>query len=411
MSQAPTVIATVPHDFDVLTQAEYQEKQADQLLQGVFGSEENAEKTGNLITHFVSSYEQHKHDMPLDQWLMQEFRQYPTLWASPLELETTAREIILTVEANNAAKTALYEHLDKGKSRESWIAKRIEESAKAAGITNVEEYAAQVYAALQQTNQSAAESLLDKNDAIKSLFQLDGKTTLPPEWNDVSRIDFSKLLDKESRRNATINAAKQGARILGRRAWNWLTGKKNPPASEDLREFFESSLKSAEHIGVQAAVSGGMVVAVKQGFVNGILKNTPIAPLVNMVTTGMEKAKILYKFSKGELSAADALEAMAGNTIVSAISGFTSKIMATKGASIGAYIGSVFGPPGMAVGGLVGGIVGNMAGNEIGKTIYEGGKNMVNAAVSGLKSVAASVGRVASTVASKVSGFFSKVFG
>jgi hypothetical protein len=31
--------------------------------------------------------------------------------------------------------------------------------------------------------------------------------------------------------------------------------------------------------------------------------------------------------------------------------------------------------------------------------------------VSGLKSVAASVGRVASTVASKVSGFFSKVFG
>jgi hypothetical protein len=106
--QDQTAPDAVIHDVEVLTQEEYQERQADQLMRGVFGNEENAKKTGNLISRFVTSYEQHKHDMPLDQWLMQEFRQYPTIWTDEAELASTAREIILTVENHNAAKVSLH---------------------------------------------------------------------------------------------------------------------------------------------------------------------------------------------------------------------------------------------------------------------------------------------------------------
>ena len=397
---------THAYDVDVLTQEEFQEQQAEQLLQDVLGGEENAEKTGSLITRFVTSYEQHKRDMPLDQWLIQEFNHYAAIWENPSELEQAARDIIARVESNNAAKVALHEHLEKGKSQESWIAKRIEESAKAAGITDVSEYAAQVYAALQQANQASAESLLDQNAAIKTFSQFEGGGKLPTEWNDVSRIDFSKLITEESRRNATLNAAKQGARILGRRAWNWATGKQNPPASEDLRAFFESSLQSAEHVGVQVAVSGGMVVAVKQGFVKGVLKQTPVAPLVDMVTTGMEKTKILYKFAKGELTAADALEALAGNTITTAVSAVMTKIMESNGVRVGAVIGSVFGPVGLAVGGFVGGVVGSMAGQKIGAAIYEGGKKIVNMTVNVIKNVATSAVKAVGSVARKIGSWF-----
>ncbi|UJS23990.1 hypothetical protein [Thiothrix winogradskyi] len=331
MSQASTVIDTAPHELDILTQAEYQERQADQLMREVFGSEARAGATGDLITRFITSYEQHKNDMPLEQWLVKALNHFPDLWQDRSEAEVTARSIITSVERNNAAMVSLHEHLEKGKSRASWIAKRIEESAKEAGITDVAAYAAEIHEGLRQADQHTAESLADNNEAVKTFLQFAGNERVAATWNDVSRIDYAQLLDKDARRNATLNAAKQGARILGERSWNWITGRKNPSVSEDMQRFFESSLHSAKHVGVQVAVSGGMVVAVKKGLVEGVLKNTPIAPLVDMVTMGMSKAKVLYKFAKGELTAADALEAVAGNVIATVASNVAT-VIATKGA-------------------------------------------------------------------------------
>ena len=65
------------------------------------------------------------------------------------------------------------------------------------------------------------------------------------EWNDVSRIEIAKSIGKQALVGAAITCGFQGARILGRRVWNFLRGRENPPASEDLREFFQSSIKSA----------------------------------------------------------------------------------------------------------------------------------------------------------------------
>jgi Phosphate/sulphate permeases len=512
MSQAPTVIDTVPHEFDVFTRAEYQEQQATQLTEIVFGSEENAEKTGNIITRFVTSYEQHKHDMPLDQWLMREFRQYPTIWVDEEELASTAREIILTVENNNTAKASLHEHLEKGKSRESWLAKRIEEGAKAAGVTNVGAYAGQIETAMSNANEGMAKTIFTKSGTINMGRNLDGfiaeqhhadtfnidavakgseyraKVLVPEgkayaknsmdigiydkngklvrryqakygkdadstgkqfekgdyrgqrklgpkghgyeerieidgvsskpltkeqakalqekaqqeaeikqyDWNDVNRIAIAKNIGKQALVSAAFTAGIHGARILGRRAWNSITGKKNSPASEDLREFFESSVKSGANTGVQVAVSGAVVVAAKSGWLGAVLKASPVGRVVNMAYAGMENAKILYKYGKGEISEQEALDLM-GNTTAGVVG---SVMGAAEGAALGATLGIIGSPIGIVVGGFVGGVVGGMAGSKIGQVAYEGGKKIVTTAVSAAKSIVSTTVSAVKSVAS-----------
>lgn len=500
-------------DFEFLTQEEYQNQQADRVAKVVFDGEENAEKTGNLITQFVASYEQHNHEMPLNEWLIAEFRKHPVIWQDESEIISTSREVIASVQDANAAKESLDAHLDKGKSRESWIAKRIEDGAAAVGVTQVGHYAENLDQALGDANLKAFDSIFNKkedvfgdweasasphmhgfiaevdvanqfnlnasasqsdisaevlgstglnsadlvirdaagkvlqhvqvksyadvNQAVNNIrshgyqsgttllvhenqverlqrefpnlnvtskLEAGGVSSDMPsyeklkelqrdaqmreesrqfEWNDINRINIAKGIGKQALLGAGIAAGMQGARILGRRIWNKITGKENPPASEYLKEFFESSVKSAKHVGVQVAVSGAVVVAVKSGWLGKLLKGKPAGLIANVVYVGMENAKILYKLAKGEVSGAEAMDAM-GNVTCSATGGIYG---AGVGMAEGAALGAAFGPVGAAIGGFVGGIVGGMAGSKIGDAVYAGGKAIVKTAVSVVKTL------------------------
>jgi hypothetical protein len=208
------------------------------------------------------------------------------------------------------------------------------------------------------------------------------------EWNEVNRIAITKQIGKQALIGACITAGMQGSRILARRVWNSLTGKTNPSESEDLKEFFESSIKSAGHVGAQVAVSGGLVVAVKNGWMGKFFKDTPAGLIANIAYLGLENAKVLYKLSKNELSKEDAIDAI-GQTTTTTVAAIA---CAVKGAELGASLGSVFGPIGTAVGGFVGGVGGGMAGSSIGQAVYAGGKAIVRAAVDTVRSVATSIG-------------------
>ena len=225
------------------------------------------------------------------------------------------------------------------------------------------------------------------------------------EWNDVNKVIIAKQIGKQALMGACITAGMQGTRILARRVWNSLTGKTNPSASEDMKEFFESSIKSAKHVGIQVAVSGGVVVAVKNGWLGKWLKDTPAGRIANIAYIAMENAKILFKLSKGELSKEEALDAMGQSTTVaiSAIAG------AVQGAALGASLGAVFGPVGIAVGGFVGGVAGGMAGGGIGEAVYEGGKAVVKTATHTLKVVASGIVNDIKNVADGVSNLASSV--
>ena len=399
---------------------------ADRTAEDVFGSEDNARNTAGLITSFVTSWERHKHEKPPAVWLADEFRRYPDIWTGEEEIVSTANEVVAGVERANADKASLHAHLDAGKSKASWLARKIEQGAAAAGVANVGAYAASIDKALKTANGQMLKTIstgsgafnmnpnldgfiaeqhhadtfnLDaaakgsplrakvlgsqgKNsvdiaikdgdgnivrryqtkygqdaEATRDLFgkgdyrgqrklvpsgqegdipkstdiiEADGVRSKPLtkdeaklrqeqaqqeqeirqyEWNDVNRIEIAKSIGKQALVGAALTCGFQGARILGRRVWHFLRGQENPPASEDLRDFFESSVKSAGHVGVQTAVSGAVVVAAKNGWINA-LKHTLVGRIVGIVHVGMENAKVLFKLAKGELNGEEALDAM-----------------------------------------------------------------------------------------------------
>ena len=175
---------------------------------------------------------------------------------------------------------------------------------------------------------------------------------------------------------------------------------------EDLREFFESSVTSAANTGVQVAVSGGLLVACRNGWLGAALKSTPAGQVANIAMVGMEGAKALYKFAKGEISGEEALDATGRAAVVTV----ASVAAATEAAVLGASIGAILGPVGAAVGGFVGAVAGGIAGSTIGETIYEGGKAILKTAGNVAKSIVTGVGNVVSSAANWVGNTLSSAF-
>ena len=502
--------------IDVITSEEFQQLQADKLAKEC-NQDDQAEKSGNLITVFVNSYEKHKSSMPLDQWLVAEFKHYPGIWRDDAEIEETAKAIIGTVTRSNQDKTSLYTHTDQGKSQASWVAGQIEQGAKAAGITNVGHYAGQIESALEQANADMARTIFTKDGNISQALNLDGflaeqhhvdtfnleaaaqgsdfraKALVPDgtaygknsmdigiydangklvrryqakygqhadatqalwdkgdyrgqqklvpadqiehldgatdriehegiqskpltkaeakalqekaqrheesktyEWNDVTRGEIAKKIGKQALIGAGMVAGFHGVRVFGRRLWNGLLGKENPSLSADLQDFFQSSVKGATHVGVQVAVSGAIVVSAKNGWLGTVLKNSPAGNLAAIAYLGMENAKALYKFAKGELSGLETVDAMGKTTTSLGVSLAAAGVGMAKGAAYGA----VFGPVGAFAGGLVGGVVAGMAGSKVGEYLYEGSKSIAKTAMSMVRSTASAV---YSSVASFVS--------
>ena len=498
--ETPPVVQDEPGSGSADPAPASDESLADRTAEDVFGSEDNARNTAGLITSFVSSWERHKHEKTPAVWLADEFRRYPDLWTGEEEIVSTANEVVAGVEQANADKASLHAHLDAGKSKASWLAKKIEQGAAAAGAAKVGDYAAGIDKALKTANEQMLEAVSTQSGAVNRIPNLDGfiaeqhhadtfnldaaakgsplraevlgsqgknsvdvvikdgdgnivrqyqskygqdaeatrrlfekgdypeQERLVPsgqegdipgstdrleadgvhskpltkdeaklrqeqaqqeqeirqyEWNEVNRIEIAKSIGKQALVGAAIACGFQGARILGRRVWNFLRGKENPPASEDLREFFESSVKSAGHIGAQTAVSGAVLVAARSGWIN-LLKYTPASTIAGIVHVGMENAKVLFKLAKGELNGEEALDAL-GNSTASTVGGLAGAVA----------VGSMFGGP---VGAVIGGVAGYMAGSKIGEAVYEGGKAIVKTAAKVVKGVVEGTVKVAKNV-------------
>ncbi|MBR6056740.1 MAG: hypothetical protein IKP58_01080 [Victivallales bacterium] len=216
------------------------------------------------------------------------------------------------------------------------------------------------------------------------------------DWNDTDKVAVGKAIAKKAAVAGVLAVGFQGARIAGRRFWNWITDKPNQSVDEDLKEFVSSSVQAAGSTGLAVAATGGITVAVKSGWISNVIQRTPVFPIANAVCLGLENLKVLYKLGKGEITGKEALD-QAGNASCSLVGGLSG---AAKGGTLGATIGSCLGPVGAAVGGVVGGIVGSIAGSTFGQTVWNGAKAVCKAVVS--------VGRaVCSGIKSVVSGFAS----
>jgi hypothetical protein len=220
------------------------------------------------------------------------------------------------------------------------------------------------------------------------------------DWNDANKVAITKAIGKKAAIAGVLAVGFQGARIAGRRFWNWITGKPNQSISEDMKEFVSSSIQSAGGAGLAVATTGGITVAVKNGWFGKVLQGTPVGRIANAVCIGIENVKVLYKLGKGEITGKEALD-QAGNATCSLVGGL---IGAAKGgaigAKIGASIGTILGPVGTAIGATAGGIVGSIAGSTVGQAVWSGAKavcrtvaNVGRSICSGIGSAVRSVGR------------------
>jgi hypothetical protein len=160
------------------------------------------------------------------------------------------------------------------------------------------------------------------------------------EWNEVNGKAIATNIGQKAGVAALCAVGFQGARIVGRRIWNSLTGKPNKDIEEDAAEFAESALESGASAGLTVAVTGGITVAAKSGWLGEMLKRTPVGHIANAVCVGIENVKVLADFATGKISGEEAVD-RAGDATCSLVG---SLACGAEGASIGAAVGSVLGP-------------------------------------------------------------------
>ena len=522
------VLQELAHKIE--TDAENPEQSADEFAQKleIPVSGEDAEKTRDVVVSFVHSYKHKAPETSNVDWLESKFSKYPAIWKNPDEMKDTAQVIVETIDRYEGERLKFSEYRKKGWSKETYLARAIEESARANGVTNIANYAAEIDNAIGRANAEniklmyridgginqqhnldgfiaeqhhadsfnidaaakgdpsraevlkpapgetfkknsvdlvirdgdgkivkryqskygsdaeATQELFDKGDyrgqrklvpegqskdiqGSTEVIEHNGVKSKPLskeeakerqrkvqeeqeakqyEWNDVNRKAMAKSIGQKAGIAALCAVGFQGARIIGRRIWNSITGKENNTVEEDAKEFAESALKSGASAGLTVATTGGIVVAAKHGWLGPLLKATPAGYIANAACIGIENVKVLHRFATGKITGEEALD-QAGSATCSLIG---SLALGVKGAGVGAAVGSILGPVGTAVGGVVGGIVGGIAGSTVGRAIWEGSKAIVKTVATTVKNVATGILSGIKSVASGIGNFFSNIF-
>ena len=512
--------------------AAHEEEAADALMAGLEIKDEDMPKIKRTVSEFVTDYAHKDADTTDTQFLVKKFSGYPKLWRDQAEMDQTATDIVETVYAYEKNRAELDAHIAAGKRRESWLSRKIEQGAEAAGAVQAGMYAQGIDTAIENANSAMMRTIRNLDGNINqnpnldgliaeqhhaSTFNIDaavkekayhaeplesngknsvdvvvrdergnivrkyqskygkdaettegyfekgdyrGQRKLVPEgqgdkidnanekieftdykskhpetveskplskeeakakqeqaqreskvdeytWNDANKGAIAKHIGGKAAMAAGLAVGLQGARIVGRRIWNWATGQENQSVEEDVKEFAESAIKSGASAGLTVATSGALTVAARSGWLGKLLMKTPAGHIAAAAAVGVENVKVLYKFATGELTGEEALD-QAGRATCSVVGGM---VLGAKGATLGATLGTVLGPVGTVVGGIAGGLIGGIAGSTVGEAVFSAGKKIVGGVVKGIKAVASGIVSGVKSVASKVGNFISGLFG
>ena len=352
---------------------------------------------------------------PIDQWLKFRFEQYPDIWESEQEKIDTANTIISTIESLATNQVALEKHLEKrGKTVEGFYKNKINEIA--------QEYQLDATELAQNIDSSLAEA--NRNQ----LSVLTGQVIdLPAEESAITEKSI-----KRAKLNAQLNLMGYGLKSAGARLANAFLGKENLSHAEELQKIIRGAVDSAENKGVQIAVSGGVVISAKKGWIKdafaGLDKLEEVAgkagailsrvqDLTLNVANGWDDMRLFDKVEQGVISATEATAEKAKFVAAQTITNLEQKADlflrqngAKLGTKLGAMVGSLFSPAGAAIGGIVGGFLGEKAGgwvsdkvvklmaetakkvaDKVIDTVKDTAKSFVSSVSSGIKSAARSV--------------------
>ena len=216
--------------------------------------------------------------------------------------------------------------------------------------------------------------------------------------NQIKAMDWNSYSTKELAFHLGKNAAMAGLGGAALATGIHLAAKVVKGEKIRGEEVVEVALTTGADAGVKAAAVGALKVGVEKGMVPMLVKGTPVGVLSNIVCLGIENAKIMAKFAKGEISGIKAMDCMA-RTSVATVYGLG---WCTEGAAIGAAACSFIPVVGTVVGGVVGGMVGYAAGSKFGSAVYSGAKKIASVAKSAVKSAYHAVKSIGRTICSGV---------
>jgi len=186
------------------------------------------------------------------------------------------------------------------------------------------------------------------------------------DWSLVSTKDIIKFQTQQTARAIWYITLFEGIKRISQRTFNYFKGKKNPPLEEEIKEWMNSSVKSAVPVAINSAITAGLIIAAKKGLIKALSK-TPPGKIAIAVAVAMDNAKIMYKAIKGEITWREAIPAMTKITTISV----TSLSGATIGAKIGAAVGSIILGIGTLIGGFLGGLIGGYIGTRTGEKVCQ----------------------------------------
>ena len=393
-NQITTQVQQIDQLFKNLKQDETQNALAEKAENALFANDEAKKNTFQTINAFLDDYLASGRHQPIDQWLKFRFDLYPDIWESEQEKIDTANTIISTIESLATNQVALEQYLEKrGKTVEGFYKNKINEIA--------QEYQLDATELAQKIDSSLAE-------ANRNQFG-----TLTGQVIDLP-VEETTIVEKTIKRaklNAQLNLMGWGLKSTTARLVNSFLGKENLSHEEELQKIIRGAVDSAENKGVQIAVSGGVVISAKKGWIKdafaGLDKLEEVAgkagailsrvqDLTLNVANGWDDIRLFDKVEQGVISATEAVAEKAKFVAAQTITNLEQKAdlflrqNGTKlGTKLGAMAGSLFSPAGAAIGGIVGGFLGEKAGGwvsgKVVKPMAETAKKVADKAIDSVK--------------------------
>ena len=142
---------------------------------------------------------------------------------------------------------------------------------------------------------------------IQHQAQTDG--TIPERsWKDADLTLMTQSILGKSVEAGVLAVGLQATTMLGRRAWNEITGKQNQPFEQDMIDFVEDAAKVGCSAAATSAVVGGVVVAARRNLLGSVLKKTPAGMITLLSSAAIENIKVLGRLGKGEISSDQAID-------------------------------------------------------------------------------------------------------
>ncbi|PRD70568.1 hypothetical protein C6P61_00340 [Malikia spinosa] len=344
-----------------------------------------AQPLAELLASLVLDYARRDGRLSLNDWLADTLTQRAGVdRAAALD---TASQLLVYLEDSHSLRQDLRQHLDKGKSRSSWIARQVEQIAR--------------------NTQSAPAEVAALGELLTGKALVSGEPVTLPDWNEMSRIALAKGIEQQNLLQVASDVVADGARQWAGQSISGLL-KDHPDSARLAQQFIAGELDLGSRAGLQATLAAGTEIAVRRGLLGPELKRAlddgVLIPawFAHQTFIGTENASLLHAAGTGQLDPAEALDQMV-DVATAAVTQTTREVCERVGGQIGQAIalkvpvvGAFLAPVASQVGEMVGTAVGVVAGSVAGAAIKKGVEVVTKVATKVVSGVTKAAQKVAS---------------